>query len=534
MFYFLRQFAAIFVLQVALFGTNEGQTRAEKSNAEGARRLLIEASAALENGNLTEAKSILRRVLKTAPNDAAAHTLTGIIADRENDLTAAEKHFAFAARLEPKSPETRNNYGAILLRLGRKTEAAKEFTASLAANPNQASALVNLAQIRVSENDSQTARQLFEKAKIIEPNAELARAVLVLSLQLKDTAAAKLDFREYFKLAKDSANQAARTELGSLLLENGLFEESVQELEAALALDSTDANTLIALSRAYLRQKDVRAAGRLLESAIARGVDDGEVYVSLAEVYKAGGYFENAIPAMRRAIEKEPKNEFYRVRYGLLLIDSRAPAAAVIRLNESVAEFPNSARLWLALGIAQQIEGKMSEAHSSFEKSLQIEPKSVPALAYLANSLIEQARYAEAVKIYERALALDEQNAILHYLLADTLLKIPASDERKIQKHLERSAALDENFAQARLTLGKFYARTEKWEKAVVEFEQAARNAPDAAEIHYQLGRALARLKRTEESKRAFDAYKKLNETQTARKEIDRQDLIRRLANVHF
>lgn len=534
MFYFFRQLAAIFVLQVALFGTNEGQTRAEKSNAEAANRLLIEAAAALENGKLTDAKSILRRVLKTAPNDAAAHALTGIIADRENDLTAAEKHFAIAARLQPNSPKMRNNYGAILLRLGRKSEAAKEFTASLSANPNQSSALVNLAQIRVSENDSQAARQLFERAKIIEPNAEIARAIILLSLQLKDKAATKLDFQEYFKLAKNSANQTARTELGALLLENGFFEESVQELEAALALDSTNVNTLITLSQAYLRQKNVRAAGRLLESAVARGVDDGRVYVSLAEVYKAGGYFENAIPAMRRAIEKEPKNEFYRVRYGLLLIDSRAPAAAVVRLSEAVAEFPNSARLWLALGIAQQIEGKMSEAHSSFEKSLQIEPKSVPALAYLANSLIEQARYAEAVKIYERALALDERNAILHYLLADSLLKIPASDERKIQKHLERSVALDEKFAQARLTLGKFYARVERWQQAAVEFEQAARNAPDVAETHYQLGRALARLKRTEESKTAFETYKKLNETQTARKETDRQDLVRRLANVHF
>lgn len=534
MFYFLRQFAAVIVLHVVLFGINEGQTPKLKTNAETVNQLMTEAAKAFADGNISQAKTILRSALKKAPENAALHTLAGVIADRENELLSAERHFAAAARLQPESPETRNNYGAILWRLNRRTEAAKEFSASLALNPEQSSALINLAQIRMSENDLPAAGKLFRKAKAIESNFELARAILIISLKLKDYVAAKLDYQEYFKLAKNLADQSLRTEVGFLLMENNLIEESIQEFESALALDPANSNTLLMLSRAYLQQKNIKAAGRLLESAIARGVDEGKIYAGLAEVYKAGGYFENAIPAMRRAIEREPENEFYRAQYGLLLIDSKAPAAAVVRLEEALKEFPNSARLWLALGIAQQIEGKMTEARESFEKSIKLEPKSIPALAYLANSQIEQAQYVEAVKTYERALALDEQNAVLNYLLADTLLKIPASDPVKIQNHLERAVRFDEKFSQARLTLGKFYARAEKWEQAVAEFAYAARYAPDVAETHYQLGRALARLKRTEESKVAFDRYKKLNDTQTAQKEIDRKDLVRRLANVRF
>jgi Tfp pilus assembly protein PilF len=537
MYFNWRKIIKRLIITGVLFGfclnLNIAQTTRPPAKTDSIQQLLTEAATAFSSGDLIRAKTLVQKVLTLAPRDAAGHSLAGVLADRENDLQTAEKHFSTAVRLQPKSPEMHNNYGAILLRLDRKIEAAREFTASLAINPNQPSALVNLAQIRFTENNFQAARQLFEKAKAISPDAEIARALLVISLHLKD-AAVKQGFQEYFDLSKDATNPAARRELASLLLENGFTDEAIRELEAGAALDSSKLDSLILLSRAYLQKKDVRSAGRLLESAVARGIDDAKIYAALAEVYKAGGYMENAIPAMRRAIEKEPGNEFLRAQYGLLLIDTRAPAAAIIRLKEAVVEFPNSARLWLALGIAQQIDGKMTDAQSSFEKSLQIEPNSIPALAYLATSFLERAEYLQAVKVYERAVALEEKNAVLHYLLADTLLKIPESDARRVEKHLTRAVQLDPKLSSAHLALGKLYARAENWQRALAEFEQAAQFAPESAEAHYQLGRTLARLKRADESRVAFEKFKKLNETQTAQKENDRQELVRRLANVRF
>jgi len=499
---------------------------------------LSAAGSALAAGDLVRAAKLLREVLAVSPRSVPAHTLAGIVADRQNDLTTAEKHFATAARLAPQSPETRNNYGAILVRLNRRTEAAREFAASLAANPNQPSALVNLGQIRVAENNLTAARELFEKVKAIAPDAEILRALILISLQLNEKTRAAAEFTEYAAALKTVpvafANAQQKEILGKALLSGDLLDEARQELEYILAGEADNINALVLLSQVYLRQKNIRAAGRLLESAVARGVSEARIYAALANVYQSGGYMENAIPAMRLAIEKEPKNDFYRARYGLLLVDSKAPAAAVIRLNEALKEFPNSARIWLALGIAQQVDGKSVDARNSFSRVLEIEPKSVPALAYLATSQVEQAQYGEAVKTYERALAVEEKNAILHYLLADTMLKLPTSDAAQIQKHLLRSVQLDEKLAQAHLALGKLYARAEQWQKALEQFEQAVLNAPESAEAYYQLGRTLARLKRADESKAAFEKYKKLSESQTAQKEADRQELVRRLANVQF
>src|SRR6185503_1566244 len=90
-----------------------------------------------------------------------------------------------------------------------------------------------------------------------------------------------------------------------------------------------------------LMDKDIRAAGRTLETAVASGVDDAKLYAALADVYQADGRFENAIPAMRLAIQRDPQNEVYYFRYGLLLVDSRAPAAGIVRLQEALQQFPN-------------------------------------------------------------------------------------------------------------------------------------------------------------------------------------------------
>ena len=288
------------------------------------------------------------------------------------------------------------------------------------------------------------------------------------------------------------------------------------------------------LAKIYLRNKDLKSAGRLLETAVAKGIENGTIYATLADVYEVGGYLENAIPAMRLAIEKEPKNEFYRVRYGLLLIDSKAPAAAIIRLTESATEFPNSAKIWLALGIAQQTDGKSDDARNSFEKVLKIEPKSVPALAYLALIMDEKGNFAETVSFTERALAIEENNAILHYLLADTILKIPEGDTAKAEKHLQRAIEIDATLTQAYLSLGRLLVRQNRWEEAAAKFETAVKLTPDFAEAQYQLGRALARLKRTEESNRAFEKFKTLNESQTAKRETTRKELVQRLANTRF
>jgi Tfp pilus assembly protein PilF len=523
------------------------QTRARPAAPQGSRSAASSAAVeegvnALDRGDLEAARASFRKALGLNPRDAEAHKYLGLLADRAGDLEGAARHFGEAARLAPGSAPARNNYGVILMRLNRTREAAAEFEASLRADPQQPNALVNLAQIRFNSGnpeDLRAAADLFARADRIEPDAEVARALTVIALRRGDTAAAAAYYQTYAaRVAAGGVASAgdarSRAELGAALFEAGLSKEAESESAAAAQLEPSNADAAVQLARAQLARKDVRGAGRTLEGAVARGVESAPLYALLADVYEQAGHPENAIPAMRLAIQRDPQSEKYRFAYGLLLTNAYAPAAAVIRLEEALKTFPDSPRLWFALGLAHFKQGRDQDASRAFGKAAALDMKFAPAYAYLGMLSTRRGDAAGAVALYERALRVDPQLAVLHHLLAEALLQQPDSDAARVETHLKRAAELDQTFAAPRLSLAKLYIRGERWAEAVAELEKVTALEPDSADAYYQLSRAYARLKRTEEAQAAVATFKRLNDTKKKQDEGELREVVRRLGSVRF
>jgi Tfp pilus assembly protein PilF len=503
-------------------------------------RLVADGVAALERGDDATARSLLQKALDLNPKNVEAHTWLGALADRAGDLQAAERSLARAARLAPSSASARNNYGAILMRLGRTREAAGEFEASLKADARQTGALINLAQIRFAEGTPASLRAadgLFARAEALTPEVGISRARIIIALRLNDRGAASR-YRDYAaRLAvagQPPVDAKSRAELGAALFEAGLLTEAEMELKAAVEVSPANADAIVHLARVYLTRQDIPGAGRTLEAAIKRGVESALVYAQLAEVYERDGHIENAIPAMRRAIARDPKNESYRFRYGLLLADAHAPAAAVIRLEEAVQEFPSSPRLWAALGLAHYKVGTNDEATRAFERAIELDPAFAAAYAYLGMLRIDLGQYEAAIAHYEQALTADPKLAIVHYLVAEAMLKQPAADAARINARLQRAIELDPAFAPARLKLAIAYNRQNKFAEAAAELERVIKFAPDLAETYYHLGRVYARLKRPKEARQAMDRYAQLSDAEKQQKLNERREIVRRLADVRF
>ena len=503
--------------------------------------IVADGAAALERGDTVAAKNLFRRALALDATNVAAHTYLGIVADRADDLVEAERQFASAAEAAPSSPEARNNHGAILLRMGRKREAAAEFESSLHLNRKQPAALVNLAQIYFASGTAagmQNARDLFRRAGDLAPDAEIARALVLIALRLGESEQAIAEYPEYSahlgSAPKSVTAPSARADLGAALFEAKLFKEATAELTAGVAGDPADPAKVVLLARAYQEQKDFPAAGRALESAVARGMEAAPVYAALAEVYEASGHIENAIPAMRRAIQLDPKRESYRFRFAMLLTDSNAPQAAVIRLQEALEEFPHSAMLWFALGVAQFTDNKNDEAAKAFSRALEQDSKMAPALAYLGMIRVDQGKTADAVGFYERALALDEESSTIQYLQSEALVKLTPPDNNAAEAHLKRAIVLEPSLQQAHLQLGKLYMRTERMDEAARELEGVIRVDPNRAEAYYQLGRVYARLKKREAAQAAMAKFEELSQAEKKQSENERRDMVHRLANVRF
>jgi len=419
------------------------------------------------------------------------------------------------------------------MRTGRSSLAAAEFEKSLKLDPDQPNALVNLAQIRFAADDLRAAAELFKHALTIKPDVEVARALTVIELRLKDYPAASTYYQSYAATERGTQTAAVRAELGAALFEAGLLKEAEAELSAAVSLNPADTESVVRLARVYLARKEIHAAGRTLEAAVARGNDPAPVYALLADVYEQSGHVENAIPAMRLAIQRDPQSEKYRFAYAVLLTNSNAPGAAVIRLEEALQTFPSSSRLWFALGFANFKLDKNEEAERALRKAIELDPNFAPAFAYLGLIRAKTGAYGEAITLYESALRADAKLAVVHHLIADAMLK-QNTDASIVEKHLRQAVTMDPTFTPARLSLGKLFMRAQRWSEAVVELEQVVKLDPSVPEAYYQLGLAYGRLKRSTDAQTAMATFKRLSDAEKKREDEDLREVVKRLSNVRF
>jgi Tfp pilus assembly protein PilF len=517
-----------------------GNAIAQAASPPSAATLVRQGSDVLQGGDLDRAKSFFERALRLDPRNVEAHTYLGVIADRQGTLPEAERNFHAAVLDAPDSPLARNNYGAILMRLGRAEEAARHFERSLTLQPDQPAALLNLSTIRFNLGTPAalaSARELLEKAEAIAPDLQAERALVLVDCRLNNPKRAAQDYLRYKKsivAGKVETDAQGRRDLAKALLNAGLFPQAVDELRETSRQAPQDPQSVVLLAKALSGSGDRWAAGRTLESAVREGLDTGEIYAELARVYEATGHLENAIPAMRLAIERDPDKVDYRFGYGMLLTNSKAPQAAVMRLQEALEKFPRSAKLWFALAFAQLEDHKDANARSSLLKAAALDPNYAPAQVFLGVTEFQLGHYKEAQAYYARAIQLSPSSAVVHEMLAEAIQKQEIPDLKSAETELKRSIGIEPTFAPAHLTLGKLYLLDGRTNLAILSLEQAVRLDSRLTEAHYQLGRAYRKAKRNQEAQAQFDEFKQLTDRDKDDQIKERQELIRRLRDVLY
>jgi tetratricopeptide (TPR) repeat protein len=104
----------------------------------------------------------------------------------------------------------------------------------------------------------------------------------------------------------------------------------------------------------------------------------------------------------------------------------------------------------------------------------------------------ERRNDVQAVAWFRKSLLLDPTYGPSRLLLGSSLLSLGKTDDAV--RELKRAVRSMPSEPAAHLQLAKAYEATEKWGEAVDELQTATTLAPDNAEYSYQLGKALTRL----------------------------------------
>ena len=135
----------------------------------------------LANGDLQTAMEKLTRALQFDDNYAPAHTVMAVLDERINRPEQAEQHYRRAVQLEPGKGGPNNNLGTFLCRVGKGAEAIGYFEKALKdpfyQTPDVALTNEGICQLRM--NDRVGAEASLRKA--LEANPQNAEALLQLA-----------------------------------------------------------------------------------------------------------------------------------------------------------------------------------------------------------------------------------------------------------------------------------------------------------------------------------------------------------------
>lgn len=147
------------------------------------------AQGYMQRGEYEIAMERLRHALELDPSSADAHTVMAALYERLDRPQLAERHYERAARLAPDSGVVLNNYGTWLCRNGRAAEADGWFARALEDPfyPSPGTALANAGACAMDAGDPGRAEAYFRRSVELQPDDRSALQQLAqLSYQRGD------------------------------------------------------------------------------------------------------------------------------------------------------------------------------------------------------------------------------------------------------------------------------------------------------------------------------------------------------------
>jgi tetratricopeptide (TPR) repeat protein len=470
--------------------------------------------AGIASRDFAGARKKLESRLRSAPADARAHLLLGIVLGETADLKGAERHLLEAARLNPADPAPHVNLGKLLAARGERAAAARELQAALDRDPRSVTAHTNLGLIDMSEKHFSQAEVHLQKAAALAPaDIPILTALLQAQLGSKRFPAAKDTAARILAIAPETLQM-----IGAVQAQAGDYTEAIRNLEKASSLVPDSYEVRYNLGLAYQGSGDAKRALATLEPLAQRN-SSAELTNLLGSVYEENGQYLDAVKAFQRAAESEPTNEDYRFDYMWELLEHRSFEPARLVAEPAVHDFPSSMRMKLALGVAWFGLQRFHEAQELFVATAKQFPDSDLPLYYVA-----LAPDTSGVDIPETKALLTAQHErfprrfLPLYLLGHAELR--EGDAQVAAELLQESTRLQPDHAQARYELGRAYAKLGRFHEAIAQYEVSVRLQPGLTEAWYHLYLAAHSSGDVDRARRAEAMFRKLQ------KQTEKQDAI--------
>ena len=248
------------------------------------------------------------------------------------------------------------------------------------------------------------------------------------------------------------------------------FIEAADEFEKAAKLDPHSPLPLAGLAEAHTRKYQIRRDEKALQDAqfwLARAealnADSPTVRMASGLLHLIQGDYPKALEDYKRVEELEPDNVEAWLESGFAYESQGMLDKAMTDYGRAIAVAPNYYKPYEYLGALHFFQGQYAEAEGLYKKDIELAPDRVNAYGSLVGVYTAQFKYAEAAEVYKALLQRKETALTLNNLGA--MLAFQLHPEEAI-KYYQRAVAMDPNRAIYWLNLGDAQRRIKDWVSA--------------------------------------------------------------------
>ncbi len=401
--------------------------------------------------------------------------------------------------LEPQAMDARQILAAMYIRHGNADAALQHLEYVIDHDPGRpGNRLHMIANLLGHEDDRQTSLVVMEKLVAKhgdDSDALLAYALLAIRAEQLDKARDAMD--RIVKHTELSSNVAMA--YLAILQKQGKLPQAIEWLDSSLATNPKQFGLRLIYARLLADANRYEEARLQFAMLASEAPDNSDVVFALGLLNLQANRVDEAAKNFTRLLKLDARRDEAHFYLGQIAEAQKNPDRALKEYNQ-VQGGSNYFSAQLRMALVKAVRGQTDEAIASLDKVAPEDDEQRFSLARAKGEILtDKNRYADAMQVYDAALAKGEFHSDLLYtraMLAERMGKIDI-----LEKDLRTILAREPDNAQALNALGYTLAdNTKRYDEALVLISRALELSPKDFYVLDSMGWVLYRLGRFDEA----------------------------------
>ena len=262
-----------------------------------------------KKGELDQAETVFREILKIAPDHPGALHFLGVIARQCGKLESAIKLIKKAVEVSPNYHTAYNNLGQTYRDMGDIDKAKEAFNRAIDENPKYALAHFNLALIAIDQRKFEGAISLLKISAKLEPrHTQTHLEIGKIFARDGEKYNAQIALKTVLKL--ESRHTEARCLLAQIIMSISKLDDALKEYEIVLKQEPTNISALNGIGRIHNKKGQFKLSLESLYKAFQIDKNNTETLTNLGNTLQSIGDIDTASEYFIRVIELAPNAIF--------------------------------------------------------------------------------------------------------------------------------------------------------------------------------------------------------------------------------